>query len=155
MFVYFTFVGSRNHHWSSNPRSNSLFESLRKIWTNSAYKSKNTMQRASTYEVISFFRSQSDCQSILSPTYYHPILITISPPSLYPHQNPLHRLCNTPGSLSASLQHLTPLSDSPRVIQGMSLMHCRWACQWPIGLAQKTTVCGYPLPVPICVTAHV
>ena len=80
------------------------------------------MQRASTYEVISFFHSQSDCQSILSPTYYHPILITISLPSLYPHQTPLHRLCNTSGG-QASLQHLKTLSDSPRVIHGMSVMH--------------------------------
>ena len=82
------------------------------------------MQRASTYEVISFFHSQSDCQSTLSPTYYHPILITIRPPSLYPHQTPVQRLCNTSGG-HASLQHLKTLSDSPGVIHGMSVMHWR------------------------------
>ena len=56
---------------------------------------------------------------------------------------------------SASLQHLKTLSDSPRVIQGMSVRHCRWACQWPIGLAQRATVCGYLSCNPICVAACV
>ena len=75
------------------------------------------MQRASTYEVISFFHSQSDCQSILSPTYYHPTLITISPPSLYPHQTPLHRLFNTPGS------------QAPNTPQRPSNRHTGHACE--------------------------
>ena len=29
----------------------------------------------------------------------------------------------------------------------------KWACQWPIGLPQKTTDSGYQCPNPICVTA--
>ena len=50
---------------------------------------------------------------------------------------------------------LMPVSESPRIIQGMSVRHCRWACQWPIGLAQRATVCGYLSCNPICVAACV
>ena len=31
----------------------------------------------------------------------------------------------------------------------------KWACQWPIGLPQRATVCGYLSCNPICVTACV
>ena len=50
---------------------------------------------------------------------------------------------------------LMPVSESPRIIQGMSVRHCRWACQWPIGLAQRATVRGYQCQHSICVTACV
>ena len=45
------------------------------------------------------------------------------------------------GIISGSIE--MPFSDYLRVIQGLSLMHCRWACQRPIGLAQNAIVCGH------------
>ena len=83
-------------------------------------------------------------------TYYHPILITIRPPSLYPHQTPVHRLFNTSGGL-ASLQHLKTLSDSPGVIHGMSVMHWRWTSRRPMQLPVRATVSGYLSRHLICV----
>ena len=38
------------------------------------------------------------------------------------HVQPHHACCAWP----------MPVSDSPRVIQGMSAWHCRWVCQWPV-----------------------
>ena len=35
------------------------------------------------------------------------------------------------------------VSGSPRVIHGMSVRHCRFACQRPIGLPQRATDSGY------------
>ena len=48
-----------------------------------------------------------------------------------------------------------PISDSPRVIHSMYVMHCRWTCQWPIGLHHTTTDSGYQCQKLMCVTACV
>ena len=52
---------------------------------------------------------------------------------------------------SASLQHLKTLSDSPRVIHGMSVMHWRWASRHPMQLPVRATVSGYLSRHLICV----
>ena len=47
----------------------------------------------------------------------------------------------------------TPVTDSVIAIHGMSVKHCRWACQWPMQMPKKVTDSGYHCLNPICVTA--